>query len=60
MTNRPPVPAPTPAAPCVYGCSPSTGWRHYRTGWERACDRHRGGRGAFVPDVANQNGGTHG
>ncbi|MDH2425753.1 hypothetical protein [Sphaerisporangium sp. TRM90804] len=48
-----------PARPCAYGCTPSIGWRHYRSvGWERACRSHRGGQalersGDYVADVAD-------
>jgi hypothetical protein len=46
----PPPPAPA-SHPCVWGGSPTVGWRWYpSTGWERVCERHIGRD--FVPDTA--------
>jgi hypothetical protein len=54
--TRQPAPAPAPTEPCMWGCTPSTGWRWYRTlGWRRVCRAHCGSRavayhGDYVAD----------
>lgn len=49
-SSQPLPPHPAPGMSCAWGCTPSIGWRWYRSAgtWERVCRAHTGAPGTLT------------